>query len=98
MLFLAWYVFSTVCQADKSASAKLIISFFGVLFARHTINLLYSINSTGDTFTSANAISMCPAKGLVITIFYLGILGLLHKKDFAFFLSLHMQSLHAAYL
>ncbi len=80
MLFLAWYVFSTVCQADKSASAKLIISFFGVLFARHTINLLYSINSAGDTFTSANAISMCPAKGLVITIFYLGILGLLYTK------------------
>jgi len=80
MLFLGWHVFSAVCRADKSASTKLIISFFGALLARHSTNLLYSFSSVAGTLTSANAISMCPAKGLVITIFYLGILGLLYTK------------------
>ena len=82
-------MFSAVCRADKSASTKLIISFFGALLARHSTNLLYSFSSVAGTFASANAISMCPAKGL-ITIFYLGILGLLYTKRLCFFLSLHM--------
>ena len=67
-------------EMTKVLPTKLIISFFGVLFARHTINLLYSFSSIAATFTSTNAISMCPAKGLIITIFYLGILGLLYTK------------------
>lgn len=85
MLFLGWYIFSSTCRNDKTAPRKLIISFFGVLFARHAINLLQSFSPITEILTSANAISMCPAKGLVITIFYLGILGLLYtNKTFIF--------------
>lgn len=81
MLFLSWHVFSAVCTSNKSASKILITTFFGALFARHAIDFLQSFKQVAELFTNAQAVSMCPAKGLIIAIAYFGILGLLYTKN-----------------
>lgn len=81
MLFLGWLVFSSVCKNSNNASKRLLASFFGALFARHTIDFIQSIVQTATTsLNHANSISLCPAKGLIIPIFYFAVLGILYTK------------------